>query len=187
MFDTMRAATGVVAFSGIWTVFADRPPVSHGASETCGPAIAPHARPREDAVSAPESDQRDEQSSVSSALQPKVVLVVEDDEIVLETAIENLHDLGYRTLRARDAAEAMAILRGTAHIDILFSDVVMPGWMNGLDLALEARRLRPDIRIALTSGYIPATMDEIPADMPMLPKPYLQADLSTILRRISSS
>jgi CheY-like chemotaxis protein len=135
----------------------------------------------------PGSRQQDTQSGVPGALLPKVVLVVEDDEIVLETAIENLHDLGYTTLRARDAAEAMAILDSTAHIDILFSDVVMPGWMNGVDLAIEARRVRPDIGIALTSGYIPAATDEIPAGVPMLPKPYLQADLSTVLRRISPS
>jgi CheY-like chemotaxis protein len=137
--------------------------------------------------STPATRQQDTRFRSPGAVRPKVVLVVEDDEIILETTIENLHDLGYRTLRASDAAEAMAIIRSAAHIDIMFSDVVMPGRMNGVDLAIEARRIRPDIRIALTSGYSPTALDDIPADVPMLPKPYLQADLSTTLRRISSS
>ncbi len=117
----------------------------------------------------------------------EVVLVVEDDQDVRELAAESLHELGYRTLAARDGAEALQLLRQPERrIDIVFSDVVMPGGMNGVQLAVEARRLRPDLKILLTSGY---TADALSAehgvadnaDAPLLRKPYRTEDLAAQL------
>ena len=87
------------------------------------------------------------------------MLLVEDDEQVLGMAVESLEELRYRVVVARNAAEALEHLAGVERIDILFSDVVMPGGMNGSQLAVEAQRLRPGIKVLLTSGYV-ANLDE---------------------------
>jgi CheY-like chemotaxis protein len=115
------------------------------------------------------------------------VLVVEDDHMVLALASDILSEFGYRLLTAHDATEALAILMGAEPIDILFSDVVMPGGMNGVELAIEARRLRPEIRVLLTSGY-PATLlaseHGLDKTMPLLGKPYRLQDLGDSVRTI---
>jgi signal transduction histidine kinase/CheY-like chemotaxis protein len=114
----------------------------------------------------------------------EVVLVVEDEPAVLAMAVESLEELGYRTRTATDAADALRQLRGVDRIDLLFSDVIMPGGMNGVQLSVEARRLRPTLRLLLTSGYTGASFgaDGIPDDVPLLTKPYLREDLADRLR-----
>jgi signal transduction histidine kinase/CheY-like chemotaxis protein len=115
------------------------------------------------------------------------VLVVEDDEGVLAMAIESLEDLGYRVLVAHNGREALEIIKGSDKIDILFSDIVMPG-INGAELAAEARRLRPSIKVLLTSGYTGAVLageHGLPADMPVLGKPYRRDELAAQLRVVS--
>ena len=120
----------------------------------------------------------------------EVVLVVEDDVDVLDIAVASLAELGYRTLIAHDAAEALALLRSDERIDILFSDVVMPGGMNGVQLAIEARRLRSELRVLLTSGYTTAAGGEGTdgaGDLPLLRKPYRREDLARRLSLIGGS
>jgi CheY-like chemotaxis protein len=115
------------------------------------------------------------------------VLVVEDDEDVLAMAVESLGDLGYEVLVAHDGEEALAIVRGSEKIDILFSDIVMPGGINGAQLAVEARRLRPAIKVLLTSGYTGAALRSehgLPEDLPVLGKPYRHDQLAAQLRVI---
>ncbi|WP_430911989.1 MASE4 domain-containing protein [Methylobacterium sp. sgz302541] len=114
----------------------------------------------------------------------EVVLVVEDEPGVLEMAVESLAELGYRTLTATHAVAALDRLKGPERIDILFSDVVMPGGTNGVQLAVEARRHRPGLRVLLTSGYTGSALGEhgVPADQPLLSKPYLREDLAEKLR-----
>jgi signal transduction histidine kinase len=116
----------------------------------------------------------------------EVILVVEDDVAVLEMAVESLSDLGYRTLTAEDAQSALAILRSNARIDILFSDVVMPGGMNGVQLSVEAKRLRPHLKVLLSSGYTGAALGQsgVPEDTPILSKPYRREDLAQKLRMV---
>ena len=115
----------------------------------------------------------------------EVVLVVEDDPMVLGMAVESLRELGYRTLTAPDAQVGLERLRGPDRIDILFSDVVMPGEFNGVELAGEARRIRPGLKVLLTSGYTAlADRNELPADLPLLTKPYMREDLATKLRLV---
>jgi signal transduction histidine kinase/CheY-like chemotaxis protein len=116
-----------------------------------------------------------------------VVLVVEDDELVLTLAAEILREFGYRILTANNAAEALVVLNGNEPIDILFSDVVMPGDMNGVQLVIEARRLRPGIRVLLTSGYpatVIASQHNLPGNIPLLGKPYRSQDLAESFRNL---
>lgn len=115
----------------------------------------------------------------------ETVLVVEDDEAVLAVAIESVSDLGYRVLVAHDSREALAIVKGPERIDILFSDIVMPGGLNGAQLAVEAQRLRPDIKVLLTSGYTAAALSDdhgLPEALPILSKPYRRDELAAQLR-----
>jgi len=122
------------------------------------------------------------------AAEGEVILVVEDEPAVLEMAVESLSDLGYQTLTAEDAPSALSILRSNARIDMLFSDVVMPGGMNGVQLSVEAKRLRPDLKVLLSSGYTGAVLGNsgVPEDMPILSKPYRREELATKLRMVLS-
>jgi PAS domain S-box-containing protein len=82
------------------------------------------------------------------------ILVVEDDATVLSLTTDMLTGLGYQVTSATHAAEALAVLHSGAEIDLLFSDVVMPGGVSGVSLARTARELRPDLRVLLTSGFV---------------------------------
>ena len=120
----------------------------------------------------------------------EIVLVVEDDEPVLDMAVESLKELGYGVLVAHDATEALDILRGDRPIDILFSDVVMPGGMNGVQLAVEAARLRPQLKILLTSGYTASALAEqhgLDDRLPLLSKPYRPQELAARFRVIMNA
>ena len=117
----------------------------------------------------------------------EAILLVEDDAQVLAMATESLEELRYRVIVARNAAEALEHLTGVERIDILFSDVVMPGGMNGSQLAAEAQRLRPGIKVLLTSGYV-ADLDEGQmigrGELPVLNKPYRRDELARSLRLV---
>ncbi len=120
----------------------------------------------------------------------EVILLVEDDQQVLAMAVESLEELHYRVIVAHNAAEALTHLHGVERIDILFSDVVMPGGMNGSQLALEAQRVRPGIKVLLTSGYV-ANLDEGQmigrGELPVLNKPYRRDELARSLRLVLGS
>jgi PAS domain S-box-containing protein len=113
------------------------------------------------------------------------VLVTEDDPDVLAIAAESLRLLGYEVHTATNAVEALAILNQGTAIDILFTDIVMPNGMNGIALAREARRLRPDIRVLLASGYSRDRMDAAD-DMDFIAKPYQMPELARQLAAIRS-
>jgi PAS domain S-box-containing protein len=120
------------------------------------------------------------------------ILVVEDDPEVLDVAVEMLRGLGYEVLTAPDGPSALAVLRRDAEIDVLFTDIVMPRGMNGVELAREARRLRPKVRVLLASGY-PASVlaaDHGAGDdgeFAFLGKPYRRAELADKLRALQDS
>ena len=120
-----------------------------------------------------------EQSPAENGL--ATVLVVEDDEDVRQVAVEILEHLGYRVLVAENGIEALAILSRDEPIRLLFSDVVMPGGLSGIELAREVRRLHQDVRILLTSGYTAETIGST-AEFTFFRKPYRPADLA---RKIS--
>ncbi len=93
-----------------------------------------------------------------------------------------LAELGYRVVAARTGAEAADILAGPDALDLLFTDVVMPGGMSGLDLARQARRLRPGLPVLATSGHV-GEREAGEVDVPILAKPYDRAELARAVRR----
>jgi signal transduction histidine kinase/CheY-like chemotaxis protein len=120
-------------------------------------------------------------------IRPARVLVVEDEPVLRATTAAMVTDWGYEVLEAGNANEALAILLSERSVDVLFSDLVMPPGMNGAELALQAERLRPGMRVLLTSGFgALAVMNEEAAARghDLLPKPYspieLQRRLATL-------
>jgi two-component system NtrC family sensor kinase len=113
----------------------------------------------------------------------ETILVVEDREGVRRFACRTLQRLGYRTYDAKNADDAMGVLQNQASIDLLFSDIVMPGEINGRDLARLVARERPEISVLLTTGMDPDSTNEI-ADLEfiVLAKPYSAEDLAKTIR-----
>jgi CheY-like chemotaxis protein len=111
------------------------------------------------------------------------VLVVEDNKDVGTFTTQSLAELGYVTVWAADAQEALAVLgEDAARFDIVFSDVVMPG-MNGIDLAKTIRASHPGLPVVLTSGYSNVLAQDGTDGFELLHKPYSVEDLSRILRK----
>jgi PAS domain S-box-containing protein len=103
---------------------------------------------------------------------PTKILLVEDDQEVQAMAIETLRFLGYAVLTADGGAAALDVLRRDPDIEILFTDVVMPKGMSGVDLMHEARRLRPGLKVLLASGYARGQLPTIPEGVDFIAKPY---------------
>ena len=117
------------------------------------------------------------------------VLVVEDDPFVRAYAVASVEDLGYNVLAAVDGREALAQLAEDVEIDILFSDVVMPGGVNGLMLAKLAIELRPNLKVLLTSGYGLETLaarGHVTPGTVVLHKPYRRFELAQRLRELEA-
>jgi two-component system cell cycle sensor histidine kinase/response regulator CckA len=117
----------------------------------------------------------------------EVILVVEDDARVRKTATNILLGRGYQVLEAGDANEAMRLLAEGTHIDLLFTDVVLPNGMNGSQLAREVLRKNPETRVLFTSGYAAETelTEALPGQhIELLAKPYRQTDLTLKVREI---
>ena len=116
---------------------------------------------------------------------PKI-LVVEDQEAVRAVACGFLEDFGYDVIEAEDGLQALAKLQENPDIDLMFSDVVMPGGLNGFDLAQAARGIRPDLKVVHTSGYPKGAMvhQEEPRFREgfIIMKPYRREDLQKIIR-----
>jgi PAS domain S-box-containing protein len=113
------------------------------------------------------------------------ILVAEDDPFVRAYAVDCLADLGYRVVSAADGHEALAKLRDHPEVQVLFTDVVMPGGLSGFDLAEKARKERPDIKLLFTSGYALDTLvarGKADPSWTMLNKPYRKQDLAERLR-----
>ncbi|MBV1797370.1 hybrid sensor histidine kinase/response regulator [Siccirubricoccus sp. G192] len=110
------------------------------------------------------------------------VLMAEDDERVREVTAETLRDAGFRVVAARDGQEALALLRRGEPCDLLFSDIVMPGGMTGIELAQEARRLNPGLPVLLATGYAGTGPETTSHRFEVIAKPY---DLPTLVERIA--
>lgn len=115
----------------------------------------------------------------------ETVLVVEDDEGVRLTATEMLTELGYRVLTARDAASALAVIESGLPIDLLFTDVVMPGSLTSAELARKARERLPGLAVLFTSGYTENAIvhgGRLDPGVDLLAKPYSREDLARRVR-----
>jgi PAS domain S-box-containing protein len=112
------------------------------------------------------------------------VLIVEDEPAVLEVASDIFDSLGYDVVTATDANEAIKVLDGNPSIDILFSDVIMPNGMNGVELSRKAREMRSDLKILLASGYPMSALpsDGLGAGVSFISKPYRWTELADKLR-----
>ncbi|MDQ0455592.1 hybrid sensor histidine kinase/response regulator [Rhizobium paknamense] len=117
----------------------------------------------------------------------ETVLVVEDDEAVRETAVSLLMDLGYTVLKARDAAAGLVVLDSGVAIDLLFTDVVMPGPLKSTELARRAKERLPAIGVLFTSGYTENSIvhdGKLDAGIQFLSKPYTRDQLARKVRQI---
>ena len=100
------------------------------------------------------------------------VLVVEDEAIIRFTIADDIREAGFEVFEARDADEALDLLARHGDIALLFTDVDMPGSMDGLDLSEAAHRRWPAMRILVTSGKQAPLQGVLPADSRFMPKPY---------------
>jgi PAS domain S-box-containing protein len=106
-----------------------------------------------DGDGAGDAEEPKEATAESFPARGETVLVAEDDERVRRITVARLIGLGYGVIEAENGAKALAQLKGKNAIDLLFTDMVMPGEMNGADLAQEAIKVRPGIKVVFTSGY----------------------------------
>jgi len=125
------------------------------------------------------------ESDLPQARPGEVVLVTEDDPQVRTVVATFLNDLGYTTLQAENGDAAVAVLRGANKVDLLFSDIAMPGSLNGYQLAAMASSLRPALRIVLTSAYANGVTKgaEYRTAFEFLQKPYRNQELASLVRR----
>jgi len=118
------------------------------------------------------------------------ILIVEDDRLVREYVVTQIRRFGYHTLAAGNAVEALSTIDGCERIDLLFTDVILPGGMNGRQLAAEAVKRRPGLKVLYTSGYAENALmhhGRLDPDVQLLPKPYLSSDLARMLRTALTS
>jgi PAS domain S-box-containing protein len=111
----------------------------------------------------------------------ETILVVDDDEHVREGVSHQLTSLGYRAVAASNGLEALDLLAHESHIDLLLTDVVMPGGMDGREVAEEARLIQPDLKVLYTSGYFEGALlrnGKIDANAQLLVKPYRKRKLA---------
>jgi signal transduction histidine kinase len=131
----------------------------------------------------PHVSEREPQAAATAPAGHETVLIVEDNAEVLELAVTTISDLGYRVLTAADGPTALQIVQGDEPIDLLFSDVVMPGGINGFELISQARAIRNDLKVLVTSGY--ANVHRPGSNRPAVPlilKPYRRGDLARSIR-----
>ena len=113
------------------------------------------------------------------------IMVVEDDAQVRKLAVNMLNSLGYQTVEAGDAWTALRLLAERPEVDLLFTDVVLPGGMSGVELAREARQSRPELKVLFTSGYTEHALlhnGQVQDGVELLPKPYRKASLAKKVR-----
>src|ERR1700726_2502588 len=115
---------------------------------------------------------------------PAVVLVVEDEMLLRMRAVDIVEDAGYTSVEAVDADEAVAILESRSDIALLFTDIQMPGSMDGLGLARAVHERWPPIKIILVSGQLKAANIDIPADSRFFGKPLGDQEMIAEMRNM---
>jgi PAS domain S-box-containing protein len=138
----------------------------------------------------------DETPSVEDAVlalpvstQKMKVLVVEDNDSVREVAAAMVEEMGFEVITASNGADGLKLIETDTTIDLLLSDVIMAGGMNGPELASKALKVRPDLRVLFMSGYAPGSvrqMQDLPDTIDLVNKPFTRADLTEKVRRALS-
>jgi PAS domain S-box-containing protein len=129
----------------------------------------------------------DRPTAASHAIGAESILVVEDDDTLRAYVVEVLHDLGYSVIAAANAHAALEIVDRGHDIDLLFTDVVMPGGMNGRQLADEATRRRPGLKVLFTTGYTRNAIvhhGRLDAGVHMIGKPFSFGELGSMVRTL---
>jgi len=114
------------------------------------------------------------------------ILVVEDDPLVRRTVVDQLKSLGYAVVQAGDGREAFAALSDTTAVQLLFTDIVLPGGLNGAELAEKILRERPGIKVVFTTGYTEDTHlmeSSTGRNALLLRKPYPKGELARVIRQ----
>ena len=141
--------------------------------------------PRSDAPSAAMVPTTSDQSTQQPVRE--TILVVEDDSRVRQLTIRRLKSIGYEVLEASDGPAALQILERGEPIDLVFTDLIMPGGLSGREVAIRAREIKPGVKVLLTSGYAEELVrgDDLQREnLKVLRKPYQQADLVAALRDV---
>ena len=137
-------------------------------------------------VSTAEETEQVEEQLAPEGTSGETILVVEDDDDVRAYSVEVLRELGYRVLEAHDGPSALRLLeRQVGHVDLLFSDVVLPGGMTGAIVAEEARKLRPGLKVLFTTGYARNAIvhhGRLDPGVELITKPFSYADLAARIR-----
>jgi len=117
---------------------------------------------------------------------PPAVLIVEDEPLIRMDAIDIVEDAGFRTYEAASADAALLVMERVDDIAILFTDVDMPGSMNGLELAAHIRDTRPSVKILITSGIFNVDQSPLPNGSVVIQKPYAMGHVTRKLQEIAA-
>ena len=120
-----------------------------------------------------------------TSLAKVTVLIVEDEPLVRMIAVEIIEEAGFEVLEAENATDAVRILESRLDIRIVFTDIDMPGSMDGLKLAAAVRGRWPPIAIVVTSGHHTVAADELPVGSVYIPKPYQHHQVIAVLRQMA--
>ena len=123
----------------------------------------------------------------SSANKRRVVLIVEDEFLLRMNAAETIGEAGFDVVEARNADEAIAILESCPDIHVVFTDIQLPGSMDGMKLARFIRGRWPPIKIVATSGFVSVGEDDLPEGSRFLAKPYRPAQIVATLRELTAA
>lgn len=133
------------------------------------------------------TEEDDVQGAIPDGDGEETILVLEDDDDVRTYSVEILRELGYRVIEAHDGPSALRLLERQTRVDLLFSDVVLPGGMTGAQVAEQARALRPEIKILFTTGYARNAIihqGRLDKGVRLITKPFGSAELAVKVRDI---
>ncbi len=115
-----------------------------------------------------------------------LVLVVEDEPLLMMNAVDMIATMGFEIVEARNADEAIAVLESRSDVHLVFTDIHMPGTMNGLNLAHFVRKRWPPVKIIATSGKARLAEDDLPSGGMFLSKPYTVRDVGNVFDRMAA-
>jgi len=120
-----------------------------------------------------------------SSEQKQVILVVEDETLIRLNAADMIRDMGFEVVEAADADQAISLLESMPEITVVFTDIQMPGSMDGLRLVEMVRKRWPPVALLVTSGRFRPRADELPDNTHFLPKPYMLRELESHLHALT--